>query len=187
MKYEVENKYSVFDQGRLEALLRAAGAQIEPPVRQCDAYFSHPARDFAATDEALRIRSVGERAWVTYKGPKVDRATKTRREIELPLGEGVDCAASFGELFGALSFHRVAEVRKSRREARFQWQGKEVVAALDEVELLGDFIELEIAADAADLEAAQATILAIAEQWQLGEPIRQSYLAMILGGEEPCA
>ena len=44
-----------------------------------------PCRDFAQTDEALRIRTVGDTSFVTYKGPKLDATTKTRRELELPL------------------------------------------------------------------------------------------------------
>ena len=52
------------------------------PAEQVDTYFSHPARDFAATDEALRIRSIDQENFVTYKGPKLDATTKTRREID---------------------------------------------------------------------------------------------------------
>lgn len=185
MKYEVENKYAVDDRGRMERLLQAAGARLGPAVRQSDLYFRHPARDFAATDEALRIRSVGDQAWITYKGPKVDRATKTRREIELPLGPGPECAGQYAELLGALSFQPVAAVDKSRQETRFPWQEFSVVAALDQVDELGDFIELEIAADEKDLAAAQQAILALASEWGLGEPIRRSYLAMVLGVDEP--
>ena len=53
---------------------------------QRDRYFNHPSRDFAQTDEALRIRTQGRETRITYKGPIVDSQTKTRREIEIPVG-----------------------------------------------------------------------------------------------------
>lgn len=187
MKFEVENKYAVDDVARIEGRLAEAQATIGPAMEQCDVYFAHPARDFAATDEALRIRTVGDQSWTTYKGPKVDRETKTRREIELPLGQGPEDAARFAELLAELSFRRVIEVRKSRREARFSWGGREVIAALDEVDLLGGFVEIEIVAEEGDLPAAQQAILEIAAAWGLSEPIRRSYLAMLLDSDEPCA
>ena len=37
---------------RLEEL----GGEYQAELRQVDSYFAHPARDFAVTDEALRIR-----------------------------------------------------------------------------------------------------------------------------------
>ena len=83
--YEVECKYPVDDLPRVEIALARMGAKIGAPVRQTDKYFAHPSRDFAATDEALRIRVSGEENYITYKGPKVDATTKTRREIDFLL------------------------------------------------------------------------------------------------------
>ena len=60
MNYEVEQKFRVNDMLAVEHALRRLGAHIEPPQLQVDCYFAHPARDFAKTDEALRIRRVGE-------------------------------------------------------------------------------------------------------------------------------
>ena len=72
------------------------GATIEPPVVQVDQYFAHPARDFAQTDEALRLRRVGKQNFITYKGSKIDATTKTRREIELPLAPGEEARRPMG-------------------------------------------------------------------------------------------
>ena len=79
MQYEVELKFPVADLGAIEARLVELGTRFDEAVTQVDRYFAHPARDFARTDEALRIRQVGNACYVTYKGPKVDAATKTRR------------------------------------------------------------------------------------------------------------
>src|SRR3954468_18985093 len=85
MQYEVEQKHRVTDEAALMARLRESGGHLETSIEQSDQYFAHPCRDFAKTDEALRIRKVEAKAFVTYKGPKLDTTTKTRREIELPL------------------------------------------------------------------------------------------------------
>ncbi len=85
MPYEVEMKFPAADLAELESRLAGLGATIAAPQSEVDVYFAHPARDFAKTDEALRIRRKGSLNFITYKGPKIDAATKTRREIELPL------------------------------------------------------------------------------------------------------
>src|ERR1700710_144753 len=120
MKYEVEQKYRYDANLNLEQQLNELSAAWHSPCRQSDVYYAHPSRDFAETDEALRIRSIGEQNFVTYKGPKIDRTTKTRHEIELPLAPGNDGAKQFGELLAALGFRVVAEVHKQRHSSDIQ-------------------------------------------------------------------
>ena len=85
MRYEVEQKFPVADMRAIREGLAALGAEVAAPQEEVDLYFAHPVRDFAATDEALRLRQKGPQNRITYKGPKIDTTTKTRREIELPL------------------------------------------------------------------------------------------------------
>jgi adenylate cyclase class 2 len=85
MQYEVEQKHQFEDVTALVAQLEQRGIVLEPAVVQSDQYFAHPSRDFALTDEALRIRTSGGESFVTYKGPKLDTTTKTRHELELTL------------------------------------------------------------------------------------------------------
>ncbi len=154
MRYEVEMKFPVADLAALEGRLRGLGAAISAPQPEVDVYFAHPARDFAQTDEALRLRRKGEKFFITYKGPKIDATTKTRREIELPLAtDEAGFQAWFG-LLEALGFTAAGEVRKSRRKAKIDWQGRTVEGSLDEVERLGTFVELELIAEAEDLDAS---------------------------------
>ena len=80
-------------------------------VEQVDRYFNHPARDFGVTDEAFRIRSVGDANCVTYKGPRIDSVTKTRREIEVSFAEGSDAASQMTDIWQSLGFRFVREVR----------------------------------------------------------------------------
>jgi adenylate cyclase class 2 len=181
MSFEVEQKFAVADLAAAEQRLVALGGRPDKDVVQADLYFAHPARDFAETDEALRIRRVGERNYVTYKGAKIDSTTKTRREIELDLAPGDEGAGDFQELLVALGFRPVAEVRKRRRTWLLVWQGHEVEAALDEVDRVGTFAELEIASDEAGLDAARKALAALADELGLKGAERRSYLELLLG------
>lgn len=183
MQYEVENKYRV---GELRAVLRRLtdlGAEFQEAVDQVDVYFGHPVRDFASTDEALRLRRVGERNWMTYKGPKLDQATKTRQEIELPLSEGAELVEAYTSLLAAVGFSVVARVEKRRRHGCLRWRNRSVDLSLDEVLGLGQFVELEIISEADRLADGQAAVVALAEYLGLWEPERRSYLEMLLAGE----
>jgi adenylate cyclase, class 2 len=180
MNYEVEQKFPLADPAAVEQRLRELAGAFSEPVEQVDRYFAHPARDFAKTDEALRIRRVGEQNFITYKGPRLDATTKTRREIELPLAAGAAAAEQFAELLTALGFRRVAEVRKLRRKACFHREGFEVEAALDEVESLGHFAELELIADDANLDAARQCLASLAAELGLTSTERRSYLELLL-------
>ncbi len=180
MRYEVEQKFPVAGMGAVEAALAALGADISAPEEEMDLYFAHPQRDFAATDEALRLRRKGSQNYITYKGPKLDATTKTRREIELPLGEAAGAVAAWRELLEVLGFRGVAEVRKSRRKALVTWQDRQVEVSLDAVEGLGTFVELELMADAQQMAAAKACIAGLAAELGLRESERRSYLELLL-------
>jgi adenylate cyclase class 2 len=205
MSYEVEMKFPVPDRAALESRLAALGATIAAPQSEVDVYFAHPARDFAKTDEALRIRRkgdcpnfrghrgeavVGENGtvpfdakgssnFITYKGPKIDAATKTRREIDLPLPPGEQAAQAWTDLIEALGFTPAGEVCKSRRKAQVDWQGRSVEVSLDEVDRLGAYVELELIAKADGLDAARANIISLAEALGLEGSERRSYLELL--------
>ena len=186
--YEVELKFRVDDLPAVEGRLTALGAHFAAPVEQADRYFAHPARDFAQTDEALRLRSVGDDVAITWKGPRLAGGGKTRREIELPLATLLPADSAgvsptldrWTELLEALGFRRVREVVKRRRSARLAWQGAEVEVALDAVSGLGDYLELELLATVDEIPAAQARIAALAGEIGCGHPEPRSYLEMLL-------
>jgi adenylate cyclase class 2 len=180
MKIEVEHKYRVEDEAALRERLMQLGAEPQEPEAQVDTYYGHPSRDFAQTDEALRIRQIGPRNYVTYKGPKLDATTKTRRELELPLESGDAGAAAFAELLVALGFRRVRDVRKNRRHFAIAWEGRQVDAAMDYIEGLGHFFELELSVEDSDVPAAKACLASLAERLQLKTIERRSYLEMLI-------
>lgn len=204
--YEVEQKYPVVDPAAFEARLRSAGAAWHGDVEQVDRYFGHPSRDFAATDEALRLRSTSDGVVITWKGPRLDAAAKTRREIELPLTEAAVPAAAkaeaavpaaalaeaaapalpratldrWTELLEALGFRRVREVAKRRRLATVAWDGAAVEVAVDHVAGLGDFVEFELQADAAGIDRAATRVESLARHLGCTHPEPRSYLEMLL-------
>lgn len=191
--YEVELKFRLADAAAVVQRLEARGARFGPPLDQVDRYFAHPARDFAATDEALRLRWVGDDVSITWKGPRIDAATKTRLEIELPIAAvaaedaaGGATLARWTDLLERLGFRPVREVAKRRRTARVPGDGPVIEACLDDVAGLGSFLELEIAAAAAEVDAARARIEALARDLGCQVPERRSYLELLLeSGSRP--
>jgi adenylate cyclase, class 2 len=180
MHYEVEQKFPAADLPAVAARLTQLGAEVAPPVEEIDLYFAHPARDFAQTDEALRLRQRAGAVLIAYKGPKIDATTKTRREIELPLVAEPKSWAAWIELLEVLGFRRVAQVHKWRRKAVVSWKSRQIEASLDEVERVGTFVELEILAQADGVEAAKTRIASLAESLELGPSERRSYLELLL-------
>ncbi|WP_457548521.1 class IV adenylate cyclase [Archaeoglobus sp.] len=144
-------------------------AEFVCEVRERDFYFNHPCRDFLKTDEALRVRK-SERVFLTYKGPKIDKETKTREEIEVEIGD-FDKAL---EIMKKLGFRLVAEVIKVRRIYRIG----DATICVDNVKDLGEFVEIEVKSE--NVEKAKREIFKIADKFGLKNPITKSYLEMLL-------
>ena len=183
MNYEVAQKFPVPDLAVVMDRLAAAGVAVSEPMLEIDFYWNHPSRDFAATDEALRIRQAdtgqaGPVSRMTYKGPKIDTVTKTRRELELNLEAAQ--TADWAEMLEALGFRRVAEVRKQRRKAFMEWQDRRVEISLDDVAEVGSFVELELIADEEGLPSARNCLATLAEHLSLTVTERRSYLQLLL-------
>ena len=180
-RYEVELKFPLaIQRDEVLAKLRVLGAKQAVTISQADRYFNHPQRDFAQSDEAFRIRSVGAQNFVTYKGPKIDTRTKTRQEIELPLGDGEALAEQFAELLTKLSFRPVATVRKQRdcwELTRGDWHFE---VAIDDVEEVGTYLEIELVTDTSGLPLAQQAVLDLAAELGLREIEPHSYLRLLL-------
>jgi adenylate cyclase class 2 len=171
MEYEV--KIRVGGLGPIRDRLAALGI---PPARcivERDLYFNSPARDFGVTDEALRIRSTGEETTLTYKGPKLGHGTvKAREELIVPVGAG----ETMGEILLRLGFTHTAVVKKQRET--YLVEGAYV--ALDEVEGLGPFVEIEAPAGMGKLEAVDLICRVREMLGIMGEETTLSYLELIL-------
>jgi adenylate cyclase class 2 len=177
---EVEIKFPVDNLAELENRLVERGAKFKSRQQESDYYHNAPHRDFAKTDEALRVRSAGDSNYITYKGPKRDSDTKTRKEIEIPLGAGLNVASDMAKLLETVGFRHVAIIQKWRDQYRLQWRDFEVVIALDRVEDVGDYVELEIVVSEDQYESARAAVLDLGKELELTRPERRSYLDLWL-------
>jgi adenylate cyclase, class 2 len=181
MDWEVERKFRVAE-AELAALRQevvALGGRLQR-VEQTDCYFNHPARDFAASDEALRLRRADNLNFVTYKGPRTDATAKTRQELELPLPPGPEALDRFKELFSILGFTPFSQVRKRRESASVSWHGQTIEVALDDVQGVGTFVELEAISAPGEVEVAQQAIGSLAAHLKLQDGERRSYLELVL-------
>jgi adenylate cyclase, class 2 len=181
MGFEVEVKYRAANHKALERKLLELGATSDSEALQEDTYLSHPSRDFAKTNEAFRIRRIGESNRITYKGPRRAGPTKTRQEIEIPFAPGAETHEDLRQLLINLGFSEVLVVRKTRQSFHLTFQGHPFEVALDRAEGLGDFAEVETLANTeADLPNAQAAVLSLASRLGLSEVEPRSYLRMAL-------
>ncbi|MFD1684509.1 class IV adenylate cyclase [Halobellus litoreus] len=194
--YEVEVKVRA-SRDAVRKRLRDADAGRVEGVTQIDTYYDAPHRDFAETDEALRLRretrdpgaddrdstdggadpdaTAGETTKLTYKGPLIDAASKTREEHETAVADG-DAAAAIVE---GLGFESAAVVEKEREF--FSLDGYTVT--LDRVDGLGEFVEVEAEVDEdADVDSVRDGAFAVLRRLGLDpdEQIRTSYLGLLL-------
>jgi adenylate cyclase class 2 len=166
LKVRVENLRPVRE--RLQLLSAVHGTDTQ----EHDVYFNAPHRDFACTDEAIRIRYSQGRCTLTYKGPKLKKiAVKAREE----LNTGVESGPVLEKILERLGFTRTADVRK-RREY-YTLEGASV--ALDQVEGLGSFVEIEVIAEETGSSASDLIGRIAGDLGITGEPILLSYLELL--------
>ena len=171
--FEVEVKARVPSAEAARERLRALGAQRLGKEEQRDTYLAHPQRDFASTDEALRLREAWGEAELTYKGPKLDARTKTREELTTK----VSSAREASLMLERLGFRPVAVVAKWRET----WKLRGAEVAVDEVEGLGAFVEVELDTEhREDVPALGERALALLKELGADESLRTSYLELLL-------
>lgn len=197
MAYEVEQKFQMaseqefsdFSQQMMKLLPSQYRGIVLPLIKEKDVYYNHPCRDFRQTDEAFRLRYRQGQGFVTFKGPKLDAQTKTRREIELPIftyeqaeSEKADGdLVKWDELLKALGFTPVGSVYKIRQKIKFWWHDYSVELSLDQLPQVGYFVEVElIAPSESELEQTRCALLQIADTLKLKQIVRKSYLDLVL-------
>lgn len=181
---EVELKFPLADRNTLLTALDRVHPGLSFQQRQeTDEYFQHPCRDFKVTDEALRIRLSGGVVELTWKGPKLDPRTKSRKELELTVNELTETSDQrhnrLREILLALGFSSAGLVHKTRHIAKFLFHQRLVQVSIDTVEDLGLFAELEIICDPSEQAGATELLLQLAEQLELKHTERRSYIALL--------
>ena len=180
---EVELKASLegISPAHIEEKWHSLGFVPATSQQESDTYYSGVDRDFHETDEALRLRrrrllpDGPSQCLITYKGPKMSRASRTRREYEVAVSDGETAA----RLMESLGHRPVLTVKKVRRELK---KGS-VTLCLDEVDGLGRFLELEnLVTDGGDRDTAERALLDLLDLLGVSRDrlIRASYLEMLL-------
>lgn len=177
---EIELKFPVSDFAPIQEQLALWKAKAQPTIEEADHYFNAPDRDFGKTDEAFRLRRIGEQNRVTYKGPKQGGPAKTRTEIEIGLEPGKNAAEQFCRMVQLLGYRPSAIVKKRRTCYDFHRDGFELQACCDEVETLGRFVEVEIVAAPSDRQRAEDVLIAVVHELRLPKSEPRSYLEMVL-------
>ena len=170
--------------GPVRNRLEAADATALEVVTQRDTYYDAPHRDFAATDEALRVRrttgEASDETRLTYKGPLVEGAGKTREEHETTVADDDETAA----ILDGLGFTPAAVVEK-RRE---RWRLDGYCVVLDDVTDLGQYVEVERRGQVSESEVDTAHRGAEQVLRDLGlnpdDAVRTSYLGLLLHTRE---
>jgi adenylate cyclase, class 2 len=170
---EVELKVRVHSLDPVREQLKRKHAQFSGRVHEHDIYYNAPHRDFATTDEAVRVRYTDDHAVVTYKGPKIKKfGLKAREELNF----AVESGTAFETMLVRLGFTRTTDVNKWRENYRLGTAS----ISLDTVDELGTFAEIEVIAEN-ETENPTGTIEKIAEEIGAdGEPILASYLELLL-------
>ncbi len=173
---EIELKVRVDALEPVRNLLQQLNAESFGRVHEHDIYYNAPHRNFARTDEALRVRYAGGKAVVTYKGAKIKNLGLKARE---ELNTAVESGEVFEKILARLGFMKTAEVDKWRENYRY---GNASIA-LDEVENLGTFVEIEVIAGT-ETQAATERIDKIKKELGIsGEAILASYLELLQSGQ----
>jgi adenylate cyclase class 2 len=170
---EIELKVQVPDLTPVRQRLLALGARMTEKTGEHDIYYNAPHRDFAITDEALRVRYSSGRTIITYKGAKRrDLQFKAREELNVIVEDGVQ----FEKMLERIGFRKTAVVDKVREYYSFE----NASVALDDVGGLGSFVEIEVMRSESDASDT-SMIENIAEKIGVrGEQILASYLELIL-------
>jgi len=170
---EIELKVRVQDLAPIRERLRELHADLTGTTCEHDVYFNAPHRDFARTDEALRVRYSDNNVIVTYKGAKIPGFEfKAREEINVTIENG----AGFESILERLGFKKTAVVDKTREYYHYG----EASITLDDVKGLGFFVEIELTGNEAG-SSVTGKINSIAEKIGVeGEQILSSYLELLL-------
>ncbi|MEA2070926.1 MAG: class IV adenylate cyclase [Asgard group archaeon] len=177
--YEVELKFPIKDIESLEYQLRELGGSLDSVSTQRDSYFNHPQRDFKHTDEALRIREEGTKCYLTYKGQRLDRKSKTRKEFNVEIKD----AEKIQAILKALGFELTFVVLKERRRYSYQ----DFTICFDNIDNLGAFIEIEsLVKTESEINQIEEKIFAITKDIGVKEeePIKKSYLELLLAKQK---
>ena len=166
---EVEIKIKLRNPDAIRNIIHDMGAKKKYRMKNVDRYYNAPdtLRDFARTDEALRLRSTyinpdetGKSDHelnshdLTYKGPKLDKEIKSRVEMVCRILNPKE----MDKIIVALGFIPVLTLNKIRESYHLDYNNHAIEILIDEMEgLSGTYLEAELMVDS-DCEADRENI-----------------------------
>ena len=117
---------------------------------------------------------------ITYKGKKLDQVSMSRKELETGVADAEVCI----QIFESLGFKMIPpKVIKNRQEYRLN----HMTACIDQVQDLGDYLELEMLVpenDSKDSALRQIEKMLQKFGYTMEDTTRNSYLSMLQHVEE---
>jgi len=175
---EVETKLKIEGIEPIEERIKELIGEYKGEKTEIDLYFDHPNIQILSGGCALRVRDANGKYRLTYKGPKKDDETTSRDEIEI----GIESAGEMIKILDELGFYEVCEVKKLRKTYLLN----DLIITLDNVDALGEFIEVEgKASNDREFEEKKDEIFKLLKKLGLSieEISQRSYLEMLLDGK----
>lgn len=178
MPVEIEAKVKVEAHDGVRARLRELGAAYSGKVRELNCIFDDVQQSLRKAGAGLRVRDIkvlegspGEPS-ITYKGPIQRGDLKIRPELDVAVADAATAAA----IFQALGYEAFLTFEKDRES----WRLGPCKIELDEVPLLGKFVEIEGPDETAVLQARSRLVLESATL------IKQSYAKLLISMCHAC-
>lgn len=170
MRLEIEAKIKVDNFDPITQRLSQIGAAAVTIVWEEDLYFDADDRSLAKKDCGLRLRkriikAKGEQFILAFKGPRQNSAFKSRPEIETVVANH----EAMLDILDQLGYHKCLRVEKKR----MIWRVEPCEVCLDEVAMLGRFVEIE--------GPDEATVAMVLDKLGLAQEkhIHEGYVQMI--------
>lgn len=178
---EVEIKLPIQNTNKVIFDLTAIGFHCESTILETDVYFDSAQEQIRKNGEALRIRQIRNpenseaESVITFKGKKLDRISMTRQELESGISDAETCI----RILAAIGFSPVMPKVVKKRQS---YRRNQMTACIDQVQDLGDFLELEIVIEENESkDTALSKIEAVLNQlgYQMSDTSTTSYLSML--------
>jgi len=172
---EVETKLKIDHVEHIEEQIKELKGEYKGEKTEIDLYFDNPNIHILSGGCALRVRDADGEYRLTYKGPKKDDETTSRPEFEI----GIESAVEMIKILDELGFYEIFKVKKLRKTYLL----KDLIITLDNVEDLGEFIEVEgKASNDEEFKEKKDEIFKLLKKLGLSrkEISQRSYLEMLL-------
>lgn len=175
MRKEIEVKAKVDDLENIVKKLQEKGCVISEPITQKDSVYISPEvsyEDMKFGDNFLRVRETKNRSYFTLKQMQANELDNIEEETEISDPEAMKKSLEI------LGYTLAVRVNKTRRKTNLD--GLEI--CLDEVENLGQFIEVEkITDDSEDAEKVQEKLFYFLSQFGTSKEdrVKQGYDTLI--------